>query len=152
MGGITALDVYVCPATRHTAPFPTGGYGDEISCTARNTDDDWANPNYEGSSIDYWVVKRKNPANQDWTDYIPPDFLNTPQQNVVLWEVSRNAYWHHRGGKNLGYWNGSVRFFASTDPDQYPQNLDQNGMYETDNGSEVPTVDNRDRHIFPWFP
>jgi type II secretory pathway pseudopilin PulG len=129
IGGITALKAYVCPATQHLPPTPSsGGYGLPLNCTALKASSQYSDPKYTGSSIDYWVI-----AKQNGTGWLFPDLTSYPACNVILWEASDLNYTHHTLGRNLGYWNESVRFYPynNFNASKYPYNVDDNGNPES---------------------
>lgn len=158
IGGITDLKTYVCPATKHLPPTTTGGYNKKLACDATNTDLGSYNPNYTGTSIDYWVIKRQKTFGG--SEFGNPYFENMPKGNAVLWEASNvGSGVHHKEGRNTGFWNGSVKFIASFDSAQYPVNLfdnyevpsdPNNGKPECDSSGNPYTIASVERYVYPW--
>ncbi|MBN2143678.1 MAG: type II secretion system protein [Candidatus Aureabacteria bacterium] len=134
MGGITALNNYVCPSTRHLPPVPsTNGYGHPLECTATHANSGYFDPSYPGSSIDYWVIAKQDAAATGWQF---PDLMHYPACNAILWEASQapvGEKTHHMEGRNIGYWNESVRFhpFYNFNASKYPYNINDSGNPET---------------------
>ncbi|EKD26207.1 MAG: hypothetical protein ACD_79C01306G0001 [uncultured bacterium] len=121
-GGLTNFKAYVCPATNHLPPT-AAEYKTKLICDATDDNKGYYNPNYTGSSIDYWIVKKQRNFNSD-AFYDLPDVKKVPTQNVILIEASDiGSGYHHPNGRNLVFSSGSVKFIASTDPSKYPINV-----------------------------
>jgi len=146
-GGITDMSVYVCPATKHTPPEHQK-FGEPLIITATNANLGYYNPNYTGSSIDYWVVKPQQTKHTILFEL--PDLRTVPATNVILIEASDiGSFYHHADGRNLGYMNGSVKFITSTDSTKYPVNLFYDGMPEEHSPGDLMTVAYHDRYLHP---
>ena len=159
MGGITDLKTYVCPATKHLPPTTTsGGYNNDLACNATNDNKGNYKPDFADTAIDYWVVKKQKTYG-DPNVFDNPNFSSIPKTNVVLWEASDPPSGvHHKEGRNIGFWNGSVRFIASYAPNDYPVNLFDNFLIPSDPNNGKPECDStgnpitvaRDRYVHPY--
>ncbi len=159
IGGITDLKTYVCPATKHRPPTPSsGGYQKALICDATNANLGCYKPDYTGTCIDYWVIKRQKTFKG--SEFGNPRFESMPRTNAVLWEASNvGSGVHHNEGRNIGFWNGSVKFIASFDKTLYPVNLfdniavpsdPDNGKPECDSSNKPITVASVERYVYPW--
>lgn len=162
IGGNTDLKTYVCPATKHLPPTPPASYNEankKLACDAANSNLGYFKPDYTGSSIDYWVIKKQKYFGNS-SEFENPYFPTTPRTNAILWEASNEgAGVHHKDGRNLGFWNGSVKFISSFDPKAYPVNVfdnflvpsdPNNGKPECDSSGTAIPITSADRHVYPY--
>jgi prepilin-type N-terminal cleavage/methylation domain-containing protein len=116
IGGITIMNVYVCPATKHIPLIPLG-YGKSLKSN-------WLPDNGRTNMTDYIIIRPE-------TDPQYSNFRKTPKGNAVLWE---DFLENHKSGRHVGFWDQRVRFIAASDNAMdYPINLDYStGKLETE--------------------
>ncbi len=120
MGGISTMNVYVCPATGHLPLIPAK-YGASLKSN-------WL---IQKEMTDYLLIKSQTDAyGNPSVNHYYPNLRKTPKGNAVLWEA---FYENHKSGRHVGFWDQRVRFIASNAEADYPKNLDYaTGTAETE--------------------